>query len=267
MVMAEPDIPCGTGVLVLGGSSGAVERDRAALLAQHGAVAMAMRWFGGYGQQPGPWEVPLETFSNGLDRLATEVDRLAIIGTSFGAEAALSVAARDPRVDAVIALAPSAHVWAGIDLDGRMTSHWTWQGVLVDYVPLDEGWTTSTEPPAFRSWYAQSLETFADQAEAAAIPVEQIVGQVVLVAGGDDQVWPSGPWARAIKERRGTHGLDTAVVTHPGAGHRVVLPGEPLVERGQSMQPGGSNTANSELGAAAWPHVLEALRLRTETAG
>lgn len=133
-------------------------------------------------------------------------------------------------------------------------------------LPLDEGWTTSAEPPAFRPWYAQSLETFADQAEAAAIPVERIAAQVVLVAGGDDQVWPSGPWARAIEERREKHGLDTTVVTHPEAGHRVVLPGEPVVERGQTMQRGGSDSANSKLGAAAWPHVQDALRLHPEAA-
>ena len=259
-----PKVACGTGVLVLGGSSGAVEHDRAALLADHGAVALAMRWFGGVDQQPGPWEVPLEAFVGALDRLAVEVDRLAVIGTSLGAEAALCAAVRDQRVDAVVALAPSAHVWAGVDHNGQMTSHWTWQGAVVDYVPLDQHWTALAEPPAFRSWYSQSLETFADQAEAAAIPVERIVGQVVLVAGGDDQVWPSEPWAREITKRRKQHGLDATVVTHPEAGHRVVLPSEKPVQRGQSMQRGGNESADSELGAAAWPHIQDALRLQPE---
>ncbi len=79
----------GTGVLVLSGSSGAVEDDRARLLAAHGATALALRWFGWPGQQPAPFEVPLETFVEALDRLAGECARLAVLGTSFGAEAAL----------------------------------------------------------------------------------------------------------------------------------------------------------------------------------
>ena len=35
-----------TGVLVLAGSSGRVDLARARLLAQHGAYALALRWFG-----------------------------------------------------------------------------------------------------------------------------------------------------------------------------------------------------------------------------
>lgn len=55
---ALPDEHCGTGVLVLAGSSARVERDRAALLARHGAVSLSIRWFGGAGQRPAPHEVP-----------------------------------------------------------------------------------------------------------------------------------------------------------------------------------------------------------------
>lgn len=262
MEIVHPHVPCGTGVLVLGGSSGAVEHDRASLLAAHGATALPIRWFGGEGQQPGPWEVPLETFTRALDHLAPQVDRLAVLGTSFGAEAALSVAVRDRRVSAVVALAPAAHVWASHDHTGRMTSHWTWRGAIVDYVPLDEAWTPSTDPPSYRGWYEQSLETFSDEAAAATIPVEQIDGAVVLVAGGDDRVWPSHAWARAIAARREVHDLATVVVTSESAGHRVVLPGETPVTRGMVMQRGGTSTADAELGAQAWPHICDALGLR-----
>jgi hypothetical protein len=41
----EPDDPCGTGVLVLSGSSGALELERAGLFAAHGATTLALRWF------------------------------------------------------------------------------------------------------------------------------------------------------------------------------------------------------------------------------
>jgi dienelactone hydrolase len=260
-VLVHPDAPSGTGVLVLGGSSGAVEADRARLLAGHGATAMSIRWFGGEGQQPGTWEVPLEIFTGALDRLARSCDRLALLGTSFGAEAALLVAAHDARVTAVIAVAPSSVVWAGVD-DARQTSHWTLAGVPVPFVRFEEGWQPDADPPAFRGLYEASLNADPIAAEQAAIPVERIVGDVVLVAGGDDQVWPSDDFARRIAERRTAHGRATTVVTHPSAGHRVALPGEQPVRRGMAIARGGTPEADRELGSLAWPHIAEALELR-----
>lgn len=88
MEVACPARPCGTGVLVLAGSSGRADRQRAELLARHGAVAAPLQWFGQPDLQPGPWEFPLELFVQVLDALAPEVDRLAIHGVSFGAAAA-----------------------------------------------------------------------------------------------------------------------------------------------------------------------------------
>jgi dienelactone hydrolase len=248
-------------VLVLAGSSGAVDDERARLLAAHGATALALQWFGGPGQQPAPFEVPLEIFVEGLDRLAQECERLALLGTSFGAEAALLVAALDARVRAVVAIAPSPVVWAGAD-GARQTSHWTHRGRPLDFVPFDESWVPDTDPPAYRSLYERSLAADPAVAERAAIPVERIEGEVLVIGGEDDQVWPGADFARAVAARRTTHGLDTRVVTHPRAGHRVRLPGEPPVTRGQAMARGGSPEADVELGAAAWPQVVDLLHLR-----
>lgn len=251
----------GTGVLVLSGSSGAVEDDRARLLAAHGATALALRWFGGPGQQPAPFEVPLETFVEALDRLAGECERLAVLGTSFGAEAALLVAALDPRVRAVVAAAPSPVVWAGVD-QGRQTSHWTHRCRPLDFVPFDESWAPDTDPPAYRSLYERSLAAAPEAAARAAIPVERIEGEVLVIGGEDDQVWPGADFARAVAARRTAHGRGTRVVTHARAGHRVVLPGEAPVVRGQVIARGGSPEADAELGSAAWPQIVELLALQ-----
>src|SRR5437763_15275596 len=76
------------GTVVLAGSSGRVDVTRAKLFAAQGAVALALRWFGGAGQVPGICEVPLETFFAATDRLIHEgCQRIAFIGTSKGAEA------------------------------------------------------------------------------------------------------------------------------------------------------------------------------------
>lgn len=253
-----PKDPSGVGALVLAGSSGRVDSDRAHLLARHGALAESVQWFGGDGQHDGPWEIPLELFLGRVARLADECDRVLVVGTSFGAEAALLTGAHSDAVSAVVALAPSDVVWAGVRGDGTVTSHWTRGGDPLPYVPFDEDWQPEGDIPAYVGLYAASRERFADHVAAAAIPVERIP-QVLLVAGGEDQVWPSTVMADAIHARRAMHGLVTTVVTDPEAGHRCVLPGESVVASGMRMHRGGSEATDRRLGAAAWPHIEQLL--------
>ncbi len=255
-------------VLVLAGSSGRVEADRVRLLADNGAAAASLRWFGGPGQPPGICEVPLETFTPLLDRLAGLHEHLAVVGTSKGAEAALLLAATDRRIRVVAALAPSAVVWAnvGAGLDGATVpyrSSWTLAGEPLPFVPYDETWQpdAGSVPPSYRGLYEQSLRTFAREAEQAAIPAEHIEGEVLLAAGGDDQVWPSALFAEHIVARRALHGLPTRLVTHPAAGHRIPLPGEPPVEATPRLARGGRPDADAALGAATWHELLAALHL------
>lgn len=260
--LARPERPTGAGVLVVHGSSGRIEAARADLLARHGATALAIRWFGGPGQSAGPWDVPLELFCEALDLIAPECDRLAMLGTSFGAEATLLTAARDPRLSVTAAFAPTHVVWPGYDEHGRRTSHWTAGGEPVPYVPLLEDWEPDADPPAYRDLYAASVAAAPAAAEAAAIAVERIAGELILVAGGDDRVWPSADFAERIAGRRTAHGLATTVVTHPAAGHHALLPGEEPPVGGVRMARGGSPGADAELGALAWRHLVSALELR-----
>ncbi|WP_460796955.1 alpha/beta fold hydrolase [Microbacterium sp. GXF0217] len=255
--IARPARPTDTGVLVLAGSSGRIEADRADLFAQHGVRAHAIRWFGGEGQRPVPHEVPLELFLDEIAQLRESCDRVAVIGTSFGAEAALLTATRTP-LDAVIAIAPTSVVWPGI-LEGSWSSHWTEGGAPLPSVPFVDVWTATTDPPEFRELYETSLDTYPDEARAAAIPVERITGDVLLVAGDDDRVWPSTRFADAIVARRDAAGLTTHVLRHPLAGHRVLFPGEDAPTGGTRMARGGSPETDAELGAAAWTAILDRL--------
>ncbi|KNX39303.1 hypothetical protein VV01_08085 [Luteipulveratus halotolerans] len=262
-ILVEPENPCGTGVLVVAGSSGRVDEGRARLLARHGATAMSIQWFGCEGQPDGPYDVPLETFTAALDELATRCDRLAMIGTSFGAEATLLTSACDQRVTAAVAFAPSPVVWAGVRPDGSVTSHWTRAGEPLPYLPFVEPSQPVGDPPAFRCTYAESLAAAAPETVAAAtIPVEAIAGAVVLIAGGDDQVWPADAWVDTIARRRTDAGRETTVVTAARAGHRTVLPGEDVVRAGAAIARGGTPDADSDLGRRAWPHLVRALQLR-----
>ncbi len=256
-----PTEPVGVGALVLAGSSGRIDSPRAELLARHGVIAESIRWFGGPGQHDGPWEVPLELFMDRIEDLARDCDRVLMLGTSFGAEAALITGCHSPRVNAVVAFAPSDVVWAGVRPDGTQTSHWSLDGVPLPYVPLDEEWESDDEIPAYVGLYEASRERFSECVTEAAISVEGITG-LVLVAGGDDQVWPAAAMCDAIRERRAAHGLTTTIVFDPAAGHRAILPGEPVVTGGVRMRRGGTESADRDLGAAAWAQIKTLLAVK-----
>src|SRR5699024_2481296 len=91
---------------------------------------------------------------------------------------------------------------------------------------------------------------------AARIPVERIAGEVLLIVGGDDQVWPSDTFAAEIVRTRTVHGLTTTVISEQDAGHRLLLPGETPAVGGMSMRRGGSAEADAALGARAWPEIV-----------
>jgi hypothetical protein len=135
-----PDNQTSVAALVLAGSSGRVDSARAELLARNGVMAESIRWFGGEGQHEDPWEIPLELFLGRVEALAKDCDRVLVLGTSFGAEAALLTGAHSPHVSAVIAFAPTDVVWGGVRPDGGATSHWTLDGEPLPYVPFDETW-------------------------------------------------------------------------------------------------------------------------------
>ena len=253
-----------TGALVLSGSSGRVEVERATVLAGVGATTLTYRWFGCPGQPHGIWELPLETFDWAVDRLASQCDRVVLVGASKSAEAFLLYAADDPRIDAVVAVAPSHVVWANVapGPDGSLRpqhSSWSRAGRPVPFVPYDDDVVVTGDPPAFEPVYRASLTTNRGRLAAATIPVERFFGDVLLIAGGDDQLWPSVDSARQIKARRAAYDLPTTLVTHPEAGHRVILPGEAVATGGASMARGGTESADRALGLRAWPEIRRVL--------
>lgn len=268
-VLISPGVTSHTGVLVLAGSSGRVERERARLLAGQGMTAMSIRWFGGPGQSPGICEVPLETFVSAIDLLeSTGVRRICLLGVSKGAEAALLTSVHDPRVDGVVAMSPTSVVWGNVGpgLDGQQRpyrSSWTWKGQPLPFVPYDDDWTApepANGPVAIRGWYERSERTFADMLLPAEIPVEETKADVLLVAGGDDAMWPSLPFAERLAARRRTAGRTVRLISRAEAGHRPRLPGEGPAPESPHFLYGGDAVSDAELGAAAWPHILDTLR-------
>jgi uncharacterized protein len=117
----------------------------------------------------------------------------------------------------------------------------------------------SESPISYRKVHEQSLITFAGDLEVATIPIERARAEILLVAGGDDALWPSDAFARAIADR--LHFWKNAtVVGHPEAGHRVLLPGE-TTPRSTRNAYGGNDAADLALGRWAWRAIVNLLRL------
>jgi uncharacterized protein len=257
--LVKPATPNGWGIVVLAGSSGRTDIARARLFADAGFIALALRWFGSDGQTPGICEIPLEIFFSAASRLLHEgAKRLAYIGTSKGAEAALLVATLDPRIDLVMALSPTSVVWAnsGGGRDGLglpLRSSWTYQGEPLPFVRYDLSAPIVTIEglPSYRGYVEQSLITFGGDIEAATIHVEAARADIILVAGSADALWPSDVFARALAKRRTDAGRPVELLIHPDAGHRVLLPGENPVHSTQNAH-GSDDLADAELGERAW---------------
>lgn len=272
-VLLTPAAPSGLGVLVLGGSSGKIDVPRAALFASRGAHAIALQWFAGKDQIPGVCEVPLESFTPAIDRLqALGCTRIAIIGTSKGAEAALLVAIEDARVDVVIAVSPSSVVWAnsGVGRDGAgwpLRSSFTRGGAPLPFVRYAvEHMPAQTDGPvSYLAYHHQSLAQFAADVPAAAIPIERARAHVILIGGGDDQLWPSARFAEELAARRREAGRSVDLITEPNAGHRILLPGE-TTPRSDINLHGGSDEADARCGARAWRAIAAALKFESEGA-
>lgn len=263
-----PRAPTGIGVAALGGSSGRVDVRRAGLFAAKGLTSVAVRYFGGDGQPPGLCEIDLQTFALAVDRLVAEGCRqIAIVGTSKGAEAALLTAIFDHRINTVVAISPSSVVWGNIGpgRDGDtwpQRSSWIYQGKPLPFIASDPYWVREYRDGllSYRSLFEQSLVRFSSETPKAVIPVEGAKASVILVAGGDDALWPSDTFARSIAERLEAHGREASLIFHPDAGHRILFPGE-TTPRSTLHAHGGNDQADAELGRDAWHAILKTLGL------
>jgi len=264
------------GVLVLHGSEGEPARGRAALLAAHGFAAFAVHYFGAPDPIPDVLvDVPVEYFDATADLLGARPDvadgSLGLYGHSKGAEAALVVAARFDWPGAVVAGAPAAHRWQGLDESGeREGGSWTLDGDPLPYVPF-------RAPPGsdddgnvvFGNVYANSPGRVADdRLDAARIPVERADADLLLVSGGDDRMWPSEQFAKTVAEARdGLDGVDTTHLSYERAGHSITPSYRPATgtAAADGMALGGTPEANARAGADFWRRALDTLGgLRTE---
>lgn len=290
-------VPTGKGkrpaILICGGSSGgiATQEVTAALLASHGYVTLALAYFN-YSHLPKAlYEIPLETFQNGVKWLKNhsyvDENRIVMMGTSKGAEAVLASASHLPmKINGVIAVVPSNVVWQGVG-HGRpeKRSSWTLKGKALPFVKLrtlgalpqlavsklvkilrfGRGASQVTHM-RFRSLY----ENFTTAKAPTIIPVENIQAPLLLLSCDDDKVWPSTDMSQEILIRRRENqcGYKDDIVMFPNAGHVIRIPNLPSTVS-SAMTPGqrfiiefgGTPKANARANVESWNKILSFLKM------
>ncbi|WP_267286677.1 acyl-CoA thioesterase/bile acid-CoA:amino acid N-acyltransferase family protein [Kitasatospora acidiphila] len=227
-------------VLLLGGSEGgfsSVGKLAAAQLASHGYPALVVAYFHLPGLPDTLQNIPLEYFATAAHLLAaqpqTDPAHIVVEGDSRGSEAALLLAQDYPDLfHGSVLYAPSAQVNRGFPTG-------------------DTAWTFGGRPVPTGD-----------------IPVDRVNGPVLAIAGSDDKLWNSAPWARQIDaaltaaNRPGPH----QALVYPGAGHFVGV--TPYLPEGTHLAHpvtkdledlGGTRAGDAAAQAAGWPKVLELL--------
>jgi dienelactone hydrolase len=268
--------PAGTGpfaaVITLGGSEGGLSEGRAGLLASHGYAALALAYFG-IGALPAElYEIPLEYFGQAIHWLQAQdsvrADRLAVMGTSRGGEAALLIGSVYPEVRAVVAYVPSSVVWGGFGKTPQVRSAWSYQGSPVPFVTPSGTRVNADLALVGTPGFLAGLRNPA--VERATIAVERINGPVLLASGQDDQLWPSTEFSDRVMERLRAYGHAFADrhLSYPEAGHDVGrgVPNLALVDltttnptNGARYAHGGTLAGTARALEDSWPRVLQFL--------
>ena len=235
--------PAGEGkhpaVLVLGGSGGGIPPASGfpGGLASRGYAVFALAYFGVEGLPRNLEAIPLEYFGTALAWMSAQpsVDplRIAVLGSSRGAELALLLGAIYPGIHAVVAYMPSNVVWGGCC--DRMGA---------------PSWTINRRPIVLRS----------------EIPVEDIHGGVLLISGRDDGVWRSTAMGDAIVDRLRRHNFAYVYkhLAYDGAGHAIGRPYTPTTDlddvhhplTGRLMHLGGTPEGTARAREDAWRQTL-----------
>lgn len=235
--------------LTWGGSEGGPDFDHARLLATEGHEVLSLFYFGQPGQPEQLSRIPLETATHALDwaeESGISTDPVTLVGTSKGAELAALLPGYEPRVDNVVLFAPIDHPTQGLDMRDTASS-WTFQGQEVPYLAFTDatdltptlGLTAATVlgyPMHLRPVYEAAID--APGAQDKRIDLTLVPGEVLIFAGGDDQLWPAADAARRFAEARPER---TEVHVYEDAGHVFGVPGD----YAEGMRMGGSAEANA----------------------
>lgn len=275
-------------IILMGGSEGGSDVTRgAAQLASYGFAVLALPYY-----SPPAWpsqkaelptlpaafaDIPVDRLNEARawlqarENVSADVDakRIAVYGTSKGAEFALLAGVHLPWVTSVVAVVPTDVVWEGWGpgVEATKRSSFSFNRKPLPFVPYAD---FAQELMGFQTGDDVRMRRFQDKGRAAnpgaavtaRILVERIKAPVLLVAGQEDQVWNSAMMAHNIAERRAEAKLETVSLIYNDAGHAVGGTGyNPTTQYDASpMKMGGSPEGNARAQADAWPKTIAFLK-------
>lgn len=260
-------------VVVLGGSEGGVSQaeELAAALAARGFAALALAYFGVEDLPAELVNIPVEYLETAIGWLAKHpavaAGGVGLVGASRGGELALLAASRRCRVRAVVGFSASGILWPGFSSRALTpVPAWTRRSKPLPFAAPEPGDSIDMQPGqtiVLREWFEMTLRNPSLIAKAH-IPVERIAAPVLLISGGDDQMWPSHLFGELIMRRLGSRRFRDLHLTYARAGHAVGrspgLPAAPTASvdaRGDRYYAlGGAKAANARSAAHAWPRVI-----------
>jgi dienelactone hydrolase len=263
-------------VIMLSGSEGGYESSSyaARLLAAHGFAAFAQAYFRAAGLRDELASVPVERVQRGIawlrGRNDVEAKHVAIIGSSRGTELALLAAGQNSEVRGVIVYGTSVTTGGGLTRNGEPHPEAAWtlgnQPLpVMEHRPSRAALAQfgRAEPVRLRLLFEPGLSD-ANAVANAAIPVERIRADVLVVSGLDDQMGPADIAGDMLLERlaRSGHQGRRVHLKYPEAGHVISIPYTPTALR---LEPwrfavGGTREGYARADVDSWPRVLSFLR-------
>ena len=261
-------------IITLSGSNGGISENRAKLLASNGFAVLALGVFGVEGLPPNLQDIPLEYFETAFawlkDQPQIDSSRVGLYGVSRGAELALILGSYFPdSIQGIVAVVPSSVVYGG--LSETPVNAWTYKRKpILPFAPVPQTdfengiGHTPNKPANTRQSFLEGMKQ-TEAFEAAAIPVENLRCPLLLVSGGDDQMWPSDVYARQILDRleKTDSEISRNHLHYPSAGHGINIPNlpipgptyyHPIGKRWFSM--GGTRATDAAASRDAWNKLV-----------
>jgi dienelactone hydrolase len=259
--------------------AGACAQPMAALLASRGYVTFCVDLLGRPGLPETLTEYPLEHLADVVAwlcaRPGVQGDAVAALGIEKGAELVLAGVSflPDIPVRCVVTIAPTCVAWQGAAPTKTPISSWTVGGQPVPFAPVKLGGgqkllrsLTKKEGGAVSQLAAHTEAFTAEALRRAALPIERYPGPILLLAGFDDQQWPSGEMAELIyRARRAEHCNEgDQKLTFPKVGRLIRFPHLPAASSTRYLDPngggyilGGAPDANQHADEVGWAKIVE----------
>ncbi|NNE02927.1 MAG: hypothetical protein HKN52_07155 [Eudoraea sp.] len=245
-------------IILLGGSGGGLSwaSRMGALLADEGYATMALAYFNEEKLPKNLAQIPLEYIENAINELIRknyiDENRIGILGYSKGAELALLMASRNSEIKCIAAIAPGSAVFQGFKPPKfPVLSSWSLNGEDLEFVPNAYDKRFFETYDGMYLWYRTLSQH--DKVEKASIPVENIHGDILLVSGVKDKIWPSTYMSEQIISRLNIAKFENNYehIALPFAGHGIAEPpGHPTTSLSSRL--GGTAYGNAKAREVVW---------------